>query len=355
MQGFKVSLHYTGTLLDGSKFDSSYDRDMPFEFQLGTGAVIRGFEMGVPTMKKGEKCLLTCRSDYAYGPGGSPPTIPPDATLNFMLEMLDWRGEDVSPSKTGEIERFKIKEGDNHNCPELGDYVEVHLEGRYNGRLFDERDLAFDIIEAPEFDVIVGVQIALEKMHRNETSRFLIKPSYAFGREGNEKFDIPPNATVEYTVTLKKFVSVGKVWKMSPEDLLSRAQLTKDKAVAYIKKERFQTALSMLNYAVQFLDKDSTAPEVNQLKLAVALNTALCHQKLNNHSEGKQSCNEALVLDPYNIKAYYRRGLFWANLWELEEAEADFKKVRNYNTHMNMFQHFLISIVVVVLGFPPKP
>lgn len=325
--GFTVSLHYTGTLLDGTQFDSSRPRNQPFEFNLGSGAVIKGFEMGIPTMKKGEKCLLTCKPEYAYGSAGSPPTIPADATLNFELEMLGWMGEDVSPEKTGEIERFILEAGSKHSTPSEGDSVEIKLIGKYENRIFDERDgLAFDLIEAPEFDVVKGVQVALEKMLLNETSRFVIKPNFAFGKTGSEKFNIPPDATIEYTVKLKKFVSVGKVWKMDVADCISRAQLIKDKGANYIKKERYQTALSLFKHAGTFLEQHSTE-EANKIKLAIALNTALCYQKLNCHMEGKTACNDALKLDPNNIKAFYRRGLFLVGLWELEQAAEDFNKV----------------------------
>lgn len=83
--GCKVSLHYTGTLVDGTKFDSSLDRNEPFEFELGKGSVIKAFDMGVATMKLGEKCILTCAPDYAYGKAGSPPNIPPNSTLKFEV------------------------------------------------------------------------------------------------------------------------------------------------------------------------------------------------------------------------------------------------------------------------------
>lgn len=74
-------VHYTGTLLDGSKFDSSRDKDEPFKFKLGTGQVVKGWDRAVATMKKGEKARVTLRADYAYGEAGSPPKIPPNATL----------------------------------------------------------------------------------------------------------------------------------------------------------------------------------------------------------------------------------------------------------------------------------
>lgn len=87
--GCKVSLHYTGRLVDGTKFDSSLDRNEPFQFELGKGSVIKAFDMGVATMKLGEKCILTCAPDYAYGKAGSPPNIPPDSTLKFEVSYLN--------------------------------------------------------------------------------------------------------------------------------------------------------------------------------------------------------------------------------------------------------------------------
>jgi len=90
--GAKVTAHYTGTLANGEKFDSSRDRGTPFEFTLGKGQVIGCWDKGFATMKKGEKALLTCHSDLAYGDRGSPPKIPGGATLKFDVELLDFAG-----------------------------------------------------------------------------------------------------------------------------------------------------------------------------------------------------------------------------------------------------------------------
>lgn len=83
--GCIVSLHYTGTLLDGTKFDSSLDRGEPFEFELNKGVVVKAFDLGIGSMKKGEKAILTCAPEYAYGAAGSPPNIPPNSTLLFEV------------------------------------------------------------------------------------------------------------------------------------------------------------------------------------------------------------------------------------------------------------------------------
>merc|ERR1739838_782643 len=87
--GGRVTCHYVLTLTDGKKIDSSRDRGQPFQFNIGKGEVIAGWDEGVGKMSKGQRAKLTISPDMGYGAGGVPGCIPPNSTLVFDVELLD--------------------------------------------------------------------------------------------------------------------------------------------------------------------------------------------------------------------------------------------------------------------------
>ena len=136
MKNDEVFVHYTGKLLNGTEFDSSVERNEPFKFKLGAGDVVKGWEVGVATMKKGEKCILTCRPDYAYGEKGSPPKIPSNSTLQFEVELLDWNGEDIT--KDGGVMKSIVTEGKDYSRPSDG--------AKCNSQLIQNLDILLTLI-----------------------------------------------------------------------------------------------------------------------------------------------------------------------------------------------------------------
>jgi FK506-binding protein 4/5 len=306
-----ILLHIT------SKFDSSLDRNEPFEFGLGKGQVIRAFDMGVATMRKGEKCMLTCGPTYAYGAAGSPPNIPPNSTLKFELEMMGWKGQDLSKDGDGGIERFIVTKSEKKKTPNDGAFVKCHITGRLGDRVIEDRDVEFNIGEGEEFGVITGVETALEKMNQGETSRLVVKPKYAFGPDGNEQLQVPANSTVEYTVTLNDFEKGVESWKLDKEESLEQAKIFKEKGTNYFKMSKVRMALKFYEKCHSFLSNcgelsfprhesrrsqstrfpitdTSVDGEAKVLSLSVYLNKALCHQKLNDLEEVRHAVSSSM-------------------------------------------------------------
>ena len=105
--GDKVKMHYTGTLMNGTEFDSSRKRPEPFEFTIGKGEVIKGWDEGIPGMKVGGKRKLVIPWALAYGEAGRPPTIPPKAALKFDVELLEVEGKGATPAPSGSAAKKK--------------------------------------------------------------------------------------------------------------------------------------------------------------------------------------------------------------------------------------------------------
>lgn len=212
-KGDEVEVHYVGTLLDGTQFDSSRDRGTPFKFKLGEGQVIKGWDEGIKTMKKGEKALFTIPPDMAYGESGSPPTIPPNATLQFEVELLSWISvKDIC--KDGGIFKKILVEGEGWQNPKDLDEVFVKYEASLDdGTVVSKSD-------GVEFTVQDGyfcpaLSKAVKTMKKGERVLLTVKPQYAFGETGNvasiDEGGVPPNATLQINLELISWKIVSEV------------------------------------------------------------------------------------------------------------------------------------------------
>tara|TARA_Y100001968_G_scaffold151531_1_gene138691 strand:+ start:1921 stop:2880 length:960 start_codon:yes stop_codon:yes gene_type:complete len=216
-KGDKVVVHYTGTLEDGTKFDSSLDRGKPFEFTIGVGQVIKGWDEGVIGMRIGGKRKLIIPSDLGYGSRGAGKLIPPDATLIFEVELIDIKKRFVDtdfslPGKEIKTESGLImiehKTGSGEK-PTSGDNISVHYTGLLQtGQQFDSshdrgQPITFNVGEGR---VIKGWDEALLDMNVGSKRTVVIPPNLAYGSRGAGGV-IPPDATLIFEVEL---ISINK-------------------------------------------------------------------------------------------------------------------------------------------------
>lgn len=174
-----VTVHYTGTLTNGEKFDSSRDRDDPFTFTLGTHQVINAWDVGVATMKVGERATFECKAEYAYGERGAPPKIPPNATLIFDVELLSFKSHrDLSGD--GGVVKEDVTPATGFSAPTPTDEVRITYDVKAKDGetvIVGEQTVTCDVAKAP----CEGVGIALLKMKKGEKVKLTLSATYAKG------------------------------------------------------------------------------------------------------------------------------------------------------------------------------
>ncbi|GLT61745.1 hypothetical protein SLA2020_344280 [Shorea laevis] len=209
--GDEVTVHYLGTLLDGTTFDSTRDRGEPLTFKLGQGLVAYGLDHGIITMKKGERALFTLPPELGYGAEGCD-SVPPNSVVQFDVELLSWITV-VDVCKDGGIIKKIMEKGRRNEKP--GDLDEVLV--KYQVALIDGTIVAKTPEQGIEFYVKDGhlclaLPKAISTMKWGEKVKLIVQPQYAFGEEGrvaNDGFPaVPPNSVLNIELWLVSFKSV---------------------------------------------------------------------------------------------------------------------------------------------------
>ncbi|EJW82003.1 FKBP-type peptidyl-prolyl cis-trans isomerase-59 [Wuchereria bancrofti] len=302
----------------------------------GTLQVIKGWDLGVATMKKGEKCDLICRADYAYGENGSPPKIPGGATLKFEIELLSWQGEDISPDRDGTITRSIIVEGEKYSSPTEGSTVKVCAVGSYNGQVFYDKEVSFILGEGSEVGLPEGVDRALRRFNKGEKSIIHLKGNrFTFGATPPSEYGLPPHAEIDFTLFLKEYEKIKASWELTGEEKLNAAEAAKERGTMFFKQGKMRLAAAKYMRVIELLEyekslENEAKSKRDALLLAGYLNSALVYAKQDETVECIKNCDKALEVDPKCVKALYRKALALQEQNDADEAIIEYKKVLEY-------------------------
>jgi len=312
-KGSEVHVHYVGTLLDGTKFDSSRDRGEPFVFKLGEGQVIKGWDLGVATMHKGEKAMLTCKPEYAYGDRATG-NIPANSTLQFEVELLEWVEEtDVSSKKDGSVLKKITKEGEGYDTPSEGSTVTVDYCLKDGDNVIEEKKDA-QFILGDEM-VPLGVDELVTSMKKNEEVRAILK--------GCPEKGIAADHKVICTATLKEFVKPKASYQLKAEELIPAAEALRQEGNKFYTEKRVSIAAKRYKRALGFLEADYSMnaeqkAAAKKAQIPCHLNIAACEMYLKNYRAAVEACDKALKIESDNVKARLRKAkaLFQMREWE---------------------------------------
>ncbi|GMN35880.1 hypothetical protein TIFTF001_005588 [Ficus carica] len=209
--GDEATVHYVGSLLDGTTFESTRDRDEPLTIKLGQGQVTSGVDDGIITMIKGEIALFTLPAEKGYGVDGRGGVVPPNSVVRFEVELVSWISV-VDVSKDGGIIKKVMEKGHGNG----GGFLDEVLV-KYRVELVDGTTVAESPKEGIEFYVKDGhlcpaFPKAIVTLERGEKARLIVQPQYAFGEQGrgaSEGFpSIPGNSVLYIDVELVSFKHV---------------------------------------------------------------------------------------------------------------------------------------------------
>ncbi|KAL7669396.1 hypothetical protein ACOME3_010053 [Neoechinorhynchus agilis] len=257
--GDHVIVHYSGTLENGEQFDSSVG-GKPFEFDLGKSSVIKGWEIGIPTMLVGEKSLFKVKPDYGYGEEDKG-SIPPNSTLIFEVKLLKCHGIDVSEDSDGSITKRIINEGavNTQNPEEDAMVVIKDVKATFDKEIIDMRMSTLPEFKLLDFDggseanIPLGIHIALLKMVSGE--RAIIQFDVSEHPDYMEMFS--PNlinrGLVKYELTLVSFTKPKGTWEyQNQKEKLEAATNAKEAGNTYYRRNLYKMALRKYTKALDF-------------------------------------------------------------------------------------------------------
>ena len=334
--GSEVTVHYHGTLAsNGNKFDSSRDRNEPFKFKIGEGQVIKGWDEGVATMKRGELALFTLKPEYAYGKSGSPPSIPPNSTLNFEVELLDFNDEmEVTQGITKKV----LSKGEGwRNAEEEGATAVCNYKIYEGEQVLEQRDNV-TLVFGDE-NVVGFVEDAVGSMKLNEKAIFTVthfRPCKYLEYTGHtaefkkvfETELIKGTHTVKMEVTVTAIENEKNAWELAALEKLNLAESKKEQGNELFKKNRLELAKKRYERALRIIEDEKPDDEPEDQKKKRAQIISSCHSNLgaiyvkqSNWKFAIDECNKVLDVDRENIKAYYRKAQSYQSLGELEESK----------------------------------
>merc|ERR1712038_572465 len=342
--GSKVKVHYTGTLeSDGSKFDSSRDRNEPFEFTIGEGSVIKAWDEGVATMKVGERAILTCREDFAYGKKGSPPKIPGGATLIFDIDLLSFgdNEKDITDGDRGVL-KIVTRKGEGYQNPNDSGVCKVKYTGSSNDKVFTTHDPEEEVTLNIDEDLTMpdGLNKALQSMNKGEKATFKVRSDYGYGATGNKELGIEPNADLVYNIDLISSENEKSSWDMDTKEKIESMIKKKKKGNTFFGMRKYDKACDFYSKALGVFSesdlkkeeiKEEEKKEIKTNQASCHSNTALCKLKSKHFADCIESCNKAPEIEPENVKAIYRRGQAHAYNGNNPSALVDLKEAAKLN------------------------
>lgn len=266
---------------------------------------------GVASMTRGEKCRVVLASDYAYGARGSPPKIPPAATLVFEIELFEFDNEtDISTEKNGSLKKLDTKSGSGVESPEYDGVVTVE----YSVELLDGTVCVAakkEKLTLGEETLPQGIQYAISTLHVGDAARFTVAPVQGYGLQGNEALKIPAGVTTIWTIELLELLNAPDPSTLEPAQKLDMANLKKTDGNTLFTQGKYDRALKKYDLAASYTkfipgDEGKTAQDLLNV---CDLNAAQCLLKLNRFADAQTRCNAVLVRDPNNLKGLYRRAL----------------------------------------------